>query len=412
MILDFLWSGKLHKIKYENLIQDIGNGGLKLVDLENKVKSCLSTWIMRMWKNPLDKWSASLKHSLKITDLKNYIEENREAPIIPNKFYNSIFKVWADLRVIKNPDKKTLLNEIIWQNRYIIVRGQPINWRNWRKKGLIYVKDLLDIEENFMSFEELKLKFGIKGTFLNHLTLIKSIPESWKQIIKGKVDLTVPKDSTLVRDSILNFTAKDIYSKLIIDKICQPKCISKWANEYELLAENLDELWYEIFYSPYKSCRDTKLQSLQYRLIYRVVNCQKKLFDWKIVDNPICKFCNNIDDIRHFFMLCGKVKKFWFDILRWWNRISDTKIVIESFDIEECILFGFRLLSDIFIPLNHIILLGKEYIYYERIFGNNNICMYNFLPQLKFKLEIEMKCLESRKDNHRLNVYELVFNEL
>ena len=41
MLASFIWCGKRPKIKYNNLIAKIENGGLKLVDLGSKIKSLL-----------------------------------------------------------------------------------------------------------------------------------------------------------------------------------------------------------------------------------------------------------------------------------------------------------------------------------------------------------------------------------
>ena len=39
LIVKFIWDGKPPKVKYRAIISDIPNGGLKLQDLETKVKS-------------------------------------------------------------------------------------------------------------------------------------------------------------------------------------------------------------------------------------------------------------------------------------------------------------------------------------------------------------------------------------
>eukprot|EP00918_Siedleckia_nematoides_P034680 GHVU01075431.1.p2 GENE.GHVU01075431.1~~GHVU01075431.1.p2 ORF type:complete len:122 (+),score=9.42 GHVU01075431.1:441-806(+) len=93
--------------------------------------------------------------------------------------------------------------------------------------------------------------------------------------------------------------------------------------------------------------------------------------------------------IRHFFLLCAKVAKFWRSVLLWWNRISEIKIAIDLTDLEENILFGFQLDDKTFHVLNYCVLIAKHYIYCQRLFHENDVNLYEFLCKLKQKLVME-----------------------
>ena len=60
---------------------------------------------------------------------------------------------------------------------------------------------------------------------------------------------------------------------------------------------------------PYIYLRETKLQSFQYKIINRIINCNKKLFDMKIEHSPVCSYCDQTDDIGHLVIssLCVKM---------------------------------------------------------------------------------------------------------
>ena len=72
----------------------------------------------------------------------------------------------------------------------------------------------------------------------------------------------------------------------------------------------------------YKSVQETQLQSFQYKIIHRIIACNKKLFDMKIKDSPTCNFCNKIDDIDHFFFYCPIVQTVWRLFFNWWNNLT------------------------------------------------------------------------------------------
>ena len=43
-MMEYIWEGKLHRIKYEKLIQNYQEGGLKLVDLKTKELALKARW--------------------------------------------------------------------------------------------------------------------------------------------------------------------------------------------------------------------------------------------------------------------------------------------------------------------------------------------------------------------------------
>ena len=82
-----------------------------------------------------------------------------------------------------------------------------------------------------------------------------------------------------------------------------------------------DNDWKDIFSQPYVAARETKLQSLQYRIIHRIFPCKKWLYIHKVAESPTCNLCNTIEDIVHCLVDCIRVKEFWIDLQKWWNRL-------------------------------------------------------------------------------------------
>ena len=109
----------------------------------------------------------------------------------------------------------------------------------------------------------------------------------------------------------------------------------------------------------------------------------------KIFDNPICKFCNSIDSITHFYLFCTKTREFWKYFFNWWNRISNIKISNECLELDESIIFGFQIMEEEFKVLNYCILYAKFYIYKHKIWGDNEIHLYEYLCELKVAIKIE-----------------------
>ncbi len=97
---------------------------------------------------------------------------------------------------------------------------------------------------------------------------------------------------------------------------------------------------------------------------------------------PVCDYCNNVNDLPHYFIRCPKVAEFWCYWFNWWENLS----VIDIRDcqvIEKCILFGFPLNNGVMHVLNFCTLYAKYYIYIQRLFNNNTLDLYVCLTQLK-----------------------------
>ncbi len=73
--------------------------------------------------------------------------------------------------------------------------------------------------------------------------------------------------------------------------------------------------------------------------------------DKKIKSDSGCNFCNNVDDLIHFFMHCENTEQFWTSFYKWWNNISEFNIG-RNYIFEECILFGYPGEEDIIQILN------------------------------------------------------------
>ena len=77
---------------------------------------------------------------------------------------------------------------------------------------------------------------------------------------------------------------KLFYQYFIDEKTQPPVCIEKMKKIYPDIK---NEEWNEILKHPFLITRETKLQTFQYKIIHRIINCNKKLYDMKIKTTPI-----------------------------------------------------------------------------------------------------------------------------
>ncbi len=106
----------------------------------------------------------------------------------------------------------------------------------------------------------------------------------------------------------------------------------------------------------------SKLQSFQYRIIHKIIPCNKWLHTIKIKKDKMYNFCSEVDDMIHFFINCPKVKQFWSFWLNWWEKISGIPIKYSTV-LKEYIMLWFPTNKDEILVLNYCIFHTKYYIY-------------------------------------------------
>ena len=121
----------------------------------------------------------------------------------------------------------------------------------------------------------------------------------------------------------------------------------------------------------------------------------------KIKPSPQCTYCDELDDISHFFFQCRNVYGLWCAFFNLWNETNYGRVDFPNFPNQQDIVFGVSCSSSVNEVMNFCILHIKFYIYKQRLFNDNNMCMGEIRNILACKLDIEKKICE--KDNKPSN---------
>ena len=70
---------------------------------------------------------------------------------------------------------------ILWNNEEITIENKSIFWAHLFEKGICFVEDLLDENGNFLSLDDLQVKYNIHLNFLQYFQLIAAIPSCLKK---------------------------------------------------------------------------------------------------------------------------------------------------------------------------------------------------------------------------------------
>ena len=223
-----------------------------------------------------------------------------------------MFNAWQTITDKENnSDWEYFLSTPLWMNKNVRIGNKPVFYRDWYRKGICYINDLVDEDGKYLSFEKLKDKFNINGNVMMYNSIISSLKQVEKMFLPENFKLTCPFIPSFMRTICRSKKGtKDMYSVLIKNEII-PNGKKKWG---EIL--HMDELqWRDFFKMPFIVTNNTKLQWLQYRINHRILATNSFLFKIKVVENPYCTFCQEeLKTFEHLLWNCEITKNFIEDL--------------------------------------------------------------------------------------------------
>lgn len=203
--------------------------------------------------------------------------------------------------------------------------------------------------------------------------------------------------------------AKDIYKILMKKKIKTPTARYKWMqilNDCEEI--QLAGHWTYWLFLPNKHTREVRLKSFQFRISHRTLPCNKYLRQIRILQSPVCSFCAKEDTIMHFLYGCSKTKQFWESLVHNSDQVIFPRVLSET-----DFLFGIRDSGKVEFQINFIILLGKFYVYRQKLYHKGNLDVHSFLVDFKNNLAIErLACIMKNSVRRKFAVWEQFYEEL
>ena len=412
MILDFVWSKRKPKIKKDVIIQNINNGGIKVPSFSTMLEANRIGWIKRIVDGSEAKWKhilGDLVQPFSLLDFSECYLDNETINSIGIPFYVQVYQAWNTTRV-QPQSKEEYLEQIIWCNKLIQIPAHPkkkvlksLKWPALHRAGIVKIKHLFTQDLSFVDLSQLCEEKHVRHNFIQTLGIRKAIPVSWITEITSSPEIRNSIDNVNLRIkmtgttiNICNSSTKNIYDCLILGRYVRPTALDKWLEVFDIDEED----WHSIFMLPYKAARETKLQSLQYKFIHKIIPCRKWLHIQKVVDSPFCALCkdNELDDILHRFVECRKLNNFWSTLENWWNRTADYQISLTK----KHIIFGLYYDNTNFSNVNYVILLGKWFIQYQ-INHERQIDFLGFLVILKQHLLTELCICTGNNTLHTFN---------
>ena len=355
IFLEFVWEGPA-KIKYNIIIKQYCDGGLKMINLKAFMNSMKLTWLRRMVTSN-SPWQEIIRNKICFKELfslgTSYIENILKN--IKNKFWIDVLKAYSEL-IQKNQQvtEEYFLASPIFNNQDIKVGSQPVWIKHWYKKGVRFVNDLINENGEFYSKDESERIYVIKANFIQFQGLVQTIkvhirPHNVRSFTKKLQSPFIPTNIHLLIKSKKG--GKDFYT-ILCTNTEKPTSQPKWNSIYNIE----DETWKSIYQSPFKLPIGTMLQWFQTRINHRILPTRKYLHNLKYTQSPNCNFCREEETISHMLWKCPESQSLINSFIRWTMNYN-----IHITFIEE--LFIFNIGNTYSAVEFQILMIIKHYIY-------------------------------------------------
>ena len=332
------------------------------------------------------------------------------------KFHHQVLKFWFKIKGRPPETAQKTLNEYICYNKYITIDNSPIVPSFFGKRHEIKnlkIYNLLCDNNEIGNSHDLKEKLQLNTNFLKIDSLLNAIPADWKKKIKNfKYPIKEFPPMSIIINSIpkpfAKVESKSIYLEMSNLTTKPPTAISKWIDLFPFL-EKLD--WKPIFTLVFTITREPYLQSFQYKILNRSLNCNYNLVQWKVTHDAGCNYCTLVDTIEHHLYYCNTSMEFWENVSNWINEITKVKIRFAVCDI----IFGLtnRLYDGDTVDFmtNYLILLGKWYLNKQKS-NRKQIIFTEFVELIKDKLKcVRMSYMLNEKLNDFIKMFGLLYEQ-
>ena len=389
---NFIWDNKRAKIKHTTLISDYCDGGLKDVDIKSKIKALHLSWLKRLFDENSHPWKLIptyiFKKLSKCSSTIFYPNLHLSPDLLTDLplFYKNLVINWMHFSISDPKTTSSILSESVWNNALLKIDFRPIQPSFFRMTEHIFIRNLLDDNGNFLSWNSFKDKYNLDNNmFFKWMQLKNCIPNRWLNLVNTNLVLQQnlcnfdPHINNNARIcSVQKLSSAEIY-KILIKKIEKPPTSQVfYNNKYDF-----GNLWKKIYLLPRFSTVDTYSRIFQYKILNNILFLNDKLFHLNLVASPLCSLCNNAkENVEHLFYECSVSKALWSSLqLQLINFLPLNDLTPQSAVI------GFLdEPPDTFNVVNHILIIYKIFIFKNR---DKNLSIYHLLAKIKNVVKIE-----------------------
>ncbi len=321
VIYHFLWNAK-DRIKRKCLINDLNNGGLKMLDFESQVKSLQAAWIPRILKQENKIWTTlpiqyfnkfgKKQNILNMTF--NSIESFPAIKQIPS-FYQHVITSFNSSKLPKKPlNIQDLLQMQIWGNRLLKYKNKTLFSLKWINSNIWTLNDICDGHCK-INYGKLFYLLRDKSDYFRIVSMILKSVSVYRHLESTKINIQINTTDQInplyvLEDNTIVIT--DQKSKFFYENITkQIKEIPYQQKMWERILGDNNINWNIVYTDKLINMPDKKIAEFSYKLLMDILVCEKRLHTWKKSDNTCCIYCGENHTVKHMLFECDNVRQFW-----------------------------------------------------------------------------------------------------
>ena len=204
-------------------------------------------------------------------------------------FHQQIIKAWQETNNTNPKDNKEILSQRLLMNQHIKISGEMIDFNFFGNMESMEttIRDIMTVNGKFKTRENVNRLLNVNIDDMKYNSIKTAIPTEWKKIISKCAPIcnNIDGPPQNLPSIIINgkykiwskITSKDIYRQITKEKKVEPTSTETWEKRF-LFTPN----WKAIYNLPYKITSEPYLQSFQYKILNRILNCNDKLHTWGI----------------------------------------------------------------------------------------------------------------------------------
>jgi len=148
LIYGFIWKGN-DKIKTSALINDIENGGLKMLDTESMISAQRVMALKKYFADGYSSWKAILDEFLCNVGRKFILFcdfDTRKLPAYIPAFYKECLDAWSELKTSNVVSYENVIDQIIWNNKKLLLTNNRFS------KNICFVRELLKLGTCYLTW--------------------------------------------------------------------------------------------------------------------------------------------------------------------------------------------------------------------------------------------------------------------
>ena len=120
-------------------------------DMKTMIKSVKVTWTKQLIGS--NNFCKVAKSVTKINNFNEYLSFKNDARYISKEipqFYKQIFEYWFQLYSSQPISTNDILNEKLWNNKYILIDEKPVYYKTWHQHGIKIIHDIITQHGDFL----------------------------------------------------------------------------------------------------------------------------------------------------------------------------------------------------------------------------------------------------------------------